>query len=176
MSKKSEGATGSVLGSILRFIFVGLQLFFKIIFRLLWFLGLWIPGVYIIFGVALHYIFGFNPLDWELEGQLYFSGLIACAVCSIVITIRNIIIKPVKSVYKGYKKPVWKKEKEQQPIKKEEIKIPNKDIAKEETEKTRPSIYYSTIEENTLIHEFEDRFEIYRIEDNKAKLERVEYK
>lgn len=179
MSKKSGCMAGSVIGSILRFFISGIQLLIKIIMQVLFYTGLWIPAIYILFGFILYWAFGFNPLDWHLEGQLYVSGLIACTLCSLVITIRNIIVKPAKSVYKGYKKPIWTRKKsdgdEVVVVKKQTADKVDVNIA-EEIQKPRPSIYYSTLEENTLIHEYDDRFEIYRIENNKARLERVEYK
>lgn len=179
MSKKSGEKAGSIIGSIIKFFLTGITLLIKIILRLLLFLGLWIPAVYILFGVALYFIFGFNPLDWHLEGQLYVSGLIACSLCSLVVAIRNIIVKPAKSVYKGYKKPIWKKPEDDD---KEEIIISKRkkeeidERVVEDIKKPRPNIYYSTIEENTLVHEYEDRFEIFTIVNNKARLDRVEYK
>ncbi len=40
----------------------------------------------------------------------------------------------------------------------------------------RPTIYMSAVEENTLIHEYADRFEVYRLNGGEKVLDRVEYK
>ncbi len=40
----------------------------------------------------------------------------------------------------------------------------------------QPIIYMSAIEENTLIHEYENRFEVYRLNGGEKVLDRVEYK
>jgi hypothetical protein len=171
MSKKQGCMAGVMLGSLIKFFLTGFWMLIKVIASLIWFFGLWLPAAYALFGLILYWVFGFNPLKLELEGQLYISGFIACCLCSIVISIRNLIVKPAKSILYGYKKPVWKKSGRKQAP----------DAAKPQTDElnsfqVRPSIYYSTLEENTLIHEYPDRFEIYRIADNKARLERVEYK
>lgn len=42
--------------------------------------------------------------------------------------------------------------------------------------KEEPKIYLSKVESNTLIHEYEDRFEVYKMKDGKAVKDRVEYK
>ncbi len=44
------------------------------------------------------------------------------------------------------------------------------------TNKEEPKIYLSKVESNTLIHEYEDRFEVYKMKDGKAVKDRVEYK
>lgn len=176
--KKSGCMAGVAVGSALKAIAIGLMELTKLIGKLLIFFGLWLPFVYAVFGVILYYALHFNPFNWTLEGQLYTSGFVACVICSVIISIKNLIIKPVKSVAKGFKTPIWTKV----PIEEKENIAPitkrKKGIMDTSTilEKPRPSIYYSTLEENTLIHEYEDRFEIYRLEGNKAKLERVEYK
>jgi hypothetical protein len=39
-----------------------------------------------------------------------------------------------------------------------------------------PKIYYSALEKDTLVHEYEDRFEVFRIRDGRPILDKVEYK
>lgn len=40
----------------------------------------------------------------------------------------------------------------------------------------RPSVYFSAVEPNTLIHEYRDRFEVFHVHQGKTKLINVEYK
>lgn len=179
MSKDSGCMSGTVIGSMVRFFLAGTQLLIKIILQLILYLGLWIPGMYVLFGVILYYTLSFNPLDLQLEGQLYFSGLAACILCSIIITVRNIIVKPISSIYRGPKTPAISAREEAESGRDEDLNNQEKSARygkRHSYEIPRPSIYYSIIEEDTLIHEYEDRFEIYKVEENKARLERVEYK
>ena len=173
MSRKSGCAAGLILGSALRLLALILEFFIRLIANLLVFFGLWVPFLYSILGLCLYFFLDFNPLDWDLEGQLYFAGLAVCLVCSGVITIRNLVLKPAKSVVKGYKEPLWKKDREKK-VKKDMRAYPSETLREEIEE--RPNIYYSAIEEDTLIHEYSDRFEIFRLHDNRAKLDRIEYK
>lgn len=39
-----------------------------------------------------------------------------------------------------------------------------------------PKIYYSALEQDTLVHEYDDRFEVFRIRDGRPVLDKVEYK
>lgn len=40
----------------------------------------------------------------------------------------------------------------------------------------RPSVYFSAVEPDTLIHEYHDRFEVFHVQQGKTKLINVEYK
>ncbi|MDD4315885.1 MAG: hypothetical protein PHC84_01850 [Clostridia bacterium] len=177
MEKKNGCISGLALGSVLRFIVSTLELILKIVINLLVFFGLWLPLVYALFGLGLYLGFHFNPLDWTLEGQLYVSGFVTCVLCSLIITIRNLIVRPAKSVFYGFKTPLWTRKKDEN-IELVEIKKTKKKMKEpfEEKKIEKPKIYYSAVESNTLIHEYTDRFEIYKIENNKARLESVEYK
>ncbi len=177
MEKKDGCVTGLALGSVLRFIASALELILRIIINLLLFFGLWLPLVYALFGLALYLGLGFNPLDWQLEGQLYISGFVTCILCSLIITIRNLIVKPAKQVFDGFKTPLWQRKKDKN-IELVEIRKAKKTTieAKKPTKKEKPNIYYSAVEADTLIHEYSDRFEIYKIDNNKARLQSVEYK
>ncbi len=168
------------MGSAIKLLALFLELIIRIVANLLVFFGLWVPFLYSFMGLMLYLFLEFNPLDWTLEGQLYVAGLAASLVCSIIITVRNLVLKPAKSVFKGFKEPLWKKEKTQ---KKDELRSPKTE--REALQQghpapppndIRPQIYYSALEENTLIHEYPDRFEIYRLENNHARIDRIEYK
>jgi hypothetical protein len=102
-------SVGLFLGSALRIIFGIIKGILKIVYKLLVFFGLWIPVVYVIFGAILHRFTGFNPFGFSLYGTIYLSGFVAAVVCCIIIAVKNAVVKPARSVYEGYKNPIWKK-------------------------------------------------------------------
>lgn len=174
MEKNKGCGFGLFIGSTIKFVVMSFDLVAKFFARILLFFGLWLPALYAVFGLILFWIFGFNPFDFQLEGQLYISGFVACCICSLIITIRNLIVKPTKSIIYGYKKPLWQKPKRVYIDEEKEGDISSTKKTKDFEE--RPMIYYSKLEQNTLIHEFSDRFEIYHLQNNIAHLDRVEYK
>lgn len=236
--KKARPSAGSVIGTIIRSIAIALGFVLKIIFKALTLFGLWIPIAYSLFGVALYLIFHFNPFIFDTAGTLYLCGGIACVLGSAIISVKNVIIKPVKSIYEGYKHPLWEKvdenEKERKEsesryarykrIKKEEkfappeieafvaegkqtdygdLLAPLSDFnpSKCESEASRldwlpknidndiqnvkivatptaekPEVYFSVLEKDVLVHEYSDRFELFKVEGHKTIPIGVEYK
>jgi len=100
---------GFFLGSLLRFIVNIAVGILKVVCKLLIFFGLWIPLVYIIFGVVLNKTIGFNPLDFSLYSTIYLSGLIGAIVACVIIAVKNGVLKPAKSVYSGFVNPLGRK-------------------------------------------------------------------
>lgn len=47
---------------------------------------------------------------------------------------------------------------------------------RQRTASQSPKIYYSALEQDTLVHEYNDRFEVFRIRDGRPVLDKVEYK
>lgn len=240
--KQPEGcATGIFMGSVLRSIVEFSVFLLRIITKILIIFGLWVPAVYSIFGLIMYLGFSFNPFDFSLYSTIYLSGAVACIICSLIISVKNIIINPAKSIYKGYKHPIWEKkanEEEDVPFslqnrwevhnqaKKEasynppeiiemkqkkqypspEYLLPNDDFVdntkidsdkakislfpnwlpkKTEKQETivvstplieKPHVYFSKLEPELLVHEYDDRYELYRLEGNKTVPVRVEYK
>ncbi len=247
-AKKSEGCTsGLFIGSVLRSLTDFLLFLLRIIAKILVIFGLWVPAVYAAFGAVLYFAFSFNPFDFSLYSTIYLSGAVACIICSLIISVKNLIVKPAKSVYKGYKHPIWEKKEEEledgeeislknrwetynqtkkevelnppeieafQPKKEypaPEYLLPNEDFKqknKKESEKARitlfpdwlpkkveekkteekktvmvsepasekPEVYFSKLEPDLLVHEYSDRYELYRLEGNKKIPVRIEYK
>lgn len=211
MSMKTKGcALGLALGSALRAFIYLFNVILKGIAWVLVFFGLWIPFFYALGGVILYLIFHFNPFDGSQNSVLYLVGFGLCCVGSVIITIRKLILKPLKSVAEGYKKPLWTRKDEVNGNEEKEEEAPNKTKKRrervtkpEETEaekpllsenpsnkdsltqeesalprayREEPKVYYSTREPNTLIHEYNDRFEVYRVVGEHKFLDKVEYK
>lgn len=180
---------GLILGSILKLL-VGI--FKGVIFVLSWsivYLGLWVPFLYAIVGLVLFFTVQFNPFEWTTWGQLYFAGFIASVVAALIITVRNIILKPLKSVSDGYKNPVWKRNKEkEEPVR--ETPRPSRVSAKREEPEDEmppirktprayeeaPLVYESELEHGSIVHEYSDRFEVFVLKNGRLVLDKVEMK
>lgn len=242
---KIEGcSTGLFMGSLMRSIVEFVLFVVRILAKILIIFGLWVPVVYAIFGLVLNLSFDFNPFDFSLYSTIYLSGAVACIICSLIIAVKNLLINPAKSIYKGYKNPLWERPKEvkedkedipytlknrwevygqtkkevelnppdikefkaKKPYPTPEYLLPNDDFrnkTKSESDKARitlfpnwlpkkvekqetvmvstpqvekPFIYFSKLEPNILVHEYQDRYELYRLEGNIAVPVRVEYK
>lgn len=201
IKKKAGCALGLMFGSFLKLLTAILNITVHFLAAVFSFFGLWLPFIYALIGFILYFAFKFNPFEGGTEGQLFIAGFAASCICALVITIRNLIIKPIKSTLTGYANPIW----EDANKKLEEYRRPNVRIRQPEKrvyadrreeecgkrepsrpreygkriaagEYEKPEIYYSKLEEGLLVHEFSDRFELYRIVGDRAKLERVEYK
>lgn len=247
MIKKAKGcAFGLLIGTLLRTLIVVVEFLSRLLAKVLVLFGLWIPLIYAIFGVILYYVFHFNPFDFSIYSTLYLSGAAACVVSSLIISIRNIILRPAKSVYDGYKHPLWERHRDEN-IEKEEEEFqdyvlkkraeklvpeeiedfsthkyrkkqveflpPNEDFAPKELASSvksapiydryaynvnfndnkpsftnkepmlapairqeKPQVYFSKLEPELLVHEYSDRFELFKIVNHRSVLDRVEYK
>lgn len=241
MLKKTKGcAFGVVFGTLFKAIVKIIDVLFRVIAKVLVFLGLWIPLVYALFGFVLYLFFDFNPFDLSVYSTLYLSGALACIFCSLIIGIRNLLIRPTQSFFEGFRHPLWEKDREEKmKLEEEEIK---KSLTKRERKKLsppepdeiktyksrpinmdflppkqkkhrhikqiadfaaapayetsrynenlynhnpppdtvitveRPRVYFSRLEPDLLIHEYNNRFEVYRIVNNNSVLDRIEYK
>lgn len=222
MLKKSTGcALGLFTGTILRFIVLVGQFLVTLIAKLLIVFGLWVPLIYAGIGGILYLATDFNPFDFSLYGTLYLSGAVATILCSLIISVKNIILKPAKSVVEGYKHPIWQHGKDEDgealPSEKSlkglalikeskraeklapprissydrrerkkserEVFSPQNNLSSPELPdfippltNEMPKIYFSAVEPDTLIHQYSDRFEIYRFENNRKVLDRIEYR
>ncbi len=241
--EKKRPDAGTFIGTIIRSVVVVLGFILKVICKACTLLGLWIPIVYSLFGVALYLIFKFNPFNFDTLGTLYLCGGIACIIGAAIIAVRNLIVRPVKSIYNGYKHPLWekaedvkntekkeaesrwsryKKEKETEKFlppevpkwentaaerkvdygsflaplddfdevlkeeRSEKISLdwlpkrnssePEKVNIVAETPTEKPQVYFSVLEPDILVHEYSDRFELYRVNGHKTTPVGVEYK
>ena len=107
--KRARPNAGEVTGSVLRSFFDFLLFLFKIIFKFLKLFGLWIPLIYALFGLIMHWAFCIDPFKFDTLGTLYLCGAIACIIGAAIISVSNIIVKPAKSIIKGFRNPIWKR-------------------------------------------------------------------
>lgn len=233
---RARASAGEVTGSVLRSFFDFLVFLFKIIFKFLKIFGLWIPLLYALFGLILYWAFRFDPFKFDALGTLYLCGAIACVIAAAIISVKNVVVKPAKSIIKGFRDPVWKrktqeeyenadkaeviksdkKESKLNPPKIEEyvesdekimerLFLPVDDFQPEGKEigdkkyssypdwlpeidehgenhvvsvykNEVPQIYFSKLEPDIMVHEYSDRFELFRLEGTKTIPVRVEHK
>lgn len=214
--------SGEYFGSAVRAVTTALKTVCRGIGRFLKFFGLWPAVIYALFGLILYLVFSFSPFDESLNAKLYLGGFMATVVCAVIITGRNLIVRPVKNVVRGYKNPLWKRNAEEpqeaepepvsrkkgtpykktkrlEPARTEEADAPaprgsypprsdapyayyNTPEAPYPPEAYRmaaqekPKKYFSKVDPDALIHEYSDRFEVYRMVDGRPVRDKVEYK
>ena len=172
------------MGKVLSIAFTGLLFGVKILYwilkaivtllgKILVFFGLYIPGIYLIFGAILtkFSVLSFSVQDTRLN--LFILGLILCVVCALIITVRNILVKPFKTALTNLKNDAKKEFVDNRPK-----------MKKSSTDKPRrhaeyyPLVYRSQIYPDITVHEYEDRFELFRDTPNgkKQKFFKTEYK
>lgn len=64
--------------------------------------GLYVPFFYFLYGLIIHLTLGVVLFDFSTNSQLYLLGLLLCLVSSVIISVRNIILTPLKSALKFY--------------------------------------------------------------------------
>ena len=89
-----------------------LKLFFKllkttiqVLSSLFVFLGLYIPLFYVFFGLILLAATDFTFGGTGTDQILYYIGLALCCVASAIITIRNLLVRPISSIFASFRKP-----------------------------------------------------------------------
>lgn len=242
MSKIQRRTTGELVKIILEGVWNVSTGIIRLLLRLFFVTGIWIPTAYALLGVVLYYGFDIQILDFEIYSIIYLCGACACVVGFLFIFVKNVIIQPVKN-YKERKKrrkemvdkPGYsgiKDETEEQnvnPIEQEEFKVStdvsevvkpeprlqvtnnaDEDIIKkliasdleryenslsqkkkeqanaEQEEQMfsqvksepmeRPQVYFSSLQDNLLVHEYSDRYELFIVTNGKPRFKGVEYK
>ena len=188
--------TGVALGSVFRAVFYLIGVIVKVLASVLVFTGLWVPALYALLGCVLYLVYQFDPLNNQgLYEYLYLSGAVITIIIALVIFIRNLIVNPIKKAVTGDDgTEPWKKKKEKKRLEKalerEERDAKKRETARQKEEKEEipifdepiyekreePNIYLSKVEADTLIHEYSDRFEVYKLVDGRAIKDKVEFK
>ena len=207
MSKKSaRSAKGNNVDTVVNGFFKIIGGLFKLLFKAIIMLGLWVPILYALFGVVLHYTLGFEPFDFSTFSTFYIVGGIVCIVIVVIISAYNVLINPLKRAFSKkktaeeratektelqppltesrQKRSIFgrKKTSSVRPVQKETDAsdysdaqsldwIPKQDPATDATASDyvgeRPDVYFSTLKPDILVHEYHDRFELFRVEGNK---------
>lgn len=145
--------------------------------------GLWVPFLYML--VALIPIIGYD-LDitvMSTNSFIFYVGLVLSIIASIILTIRNLIVKPIKDI-KSYKKRKSEYKARKELAKRRELyrnnpdkyyaiygdviphtdsellKLTNKNRDNLPTE--TPRIYRSDVNFDIIVHEYKEYFDVYR--------------
>lgn len=193
---------GMALATILKLVFYIVSTAIKLIANIMVFFGLYVPFFYLIYGELLILFAGFTITPYTSNLGLFLFGLVICMFCSIIITIRNMIIKPVKAVF-GRNDKNYQIDYDRRPIRRPPpiryyggdyprpkrylppprrseqygyltIDSPTEYIDRFDKYYEHPEIYRSEVNQDLIIYEYSDRFEIY--EHNGNNLDYVETK
>lgn len=155
-----------------------------IIARIMLLLGLWVPFFYIVISIIIMLSFKTNILSMTGYNYLYIIGLILCIIISVIITIRNLLLKPIKELI-NYRKVQLEYDKRKAEAREKRLyeknpkryfatkgKLPDEDSeyynkkGKITNIDELPKIYRSEINNEIIIHEYKDKFEVFLEKEN----------
>ncbi|MDR3186504.1 MAG: hypothetical protein LBU04_06870 [Christensenellaceae bacterium] len=220
IEQKESTTAGLFFGSLFRLIFASLKIAFMFLFKIIILFGLWLPLVYAGFGLILYVSIGFNPFEGVLYKDVYVTGFSLCMVGAVIISVRNIFIKPFKGLRSNTK--VSDKNAVTQNRRQAETLVPVVAPMQNPMNQSReqymqqynafpaqyyhpsvspynmpqpypapymppfqqqagnfsesPAIYFSKKDRGLLVHEYSDRFELFRIVNGKPVLEKIDHK
>lgn len=94
---KKKNSFGDIIGAIAGGFAAIIKGLIRLLLKVLVTFGLWLPALYALLGVILYYGADFNPFGFDVYSVIYLSGGVACVVCAIIISVRNVFVLPVKS-------------------------------------------------------------------------------
>ena len=155
----------SVILKIFRFI---LDVVVKILARILRITGLYVPLLYAIYILVLYAIFRFDLSTPSTETTLFYIGLTTSFVCAVVIFVKN-LSKP----FAIFKRKTVKVHYENDD---DGMRDTERRLISREREEERPDIYWSRLYPDLLVHEYHDRFKLYKRINGEMRLVKIEYK
>ncbi len=180
--KKEKKGLFYFLGCVFKVVFSIIKLIIMVVWKVLRVTGLILPMLYAIAGLILYLLVGFNPFLFRdgpmfVECILYAVGFGLSCLAALIISIKNLVIKPASSFKQGFDATLVKKDKKEE----DNVEMPEKglqDVRIEEPKTSyheKPKVYFSEMQ-NRLIHEYRDRFEVFILKGKEEVLEKVEYK
>lgn len=171
----------------------------KAIANVIVYLGMYIPFFYCVFALMMYGLFNLDFQTLNPNSTLILAGLVLSLVCAIIITIRNTVVRPFSSLFDFWRReevPTYRGEAQRylvrhrsqtdryyeddyriRPEHHSDYRIQNDSYAQKGYGPEIPMIYYSEREPELLIHEYEDRFEVFRDDGRQPKRYlRTEYK
>lgn len=151
----------------------------------LYFFGLWAPAVYALFGLFLHIFLRFDPFAYDALSVAYLAGFGLSVLLAAFLAFRNLVGNPIQNTLSSLKRftsataseekpaPIPQKRRRSTPAAARPAAVASSAAA---PSPEAPDVYWSAVEPQTLIHEYRDRFEVYRMNDGKRTLKKVEYK
>ena len=132
------GAVSAALGAAAKLLITGVRYAFKAVRTF----GLYVPMIYLAYGGVLWLAFGFTLFEDSVDGKLYIFGFALSLGCSVVITVRKLIVKPLGEYFRG---EVIEYDKER--------KSPHTPEA--------PKIYRSRVNRGVIVYEYAHRYDLY---------------
>ena len=134
----------------------------EVIAKLIIYLGLWAPLLYLAYGGILKLIYkDFYMFSLDTNSILYFVGLILCLGISVIITIKNLIVKPFKKIFS----------------RKDVIKYDDNDERKlKKNMPEAPKIYKSRVNPGVIVYEYKNRYDLYEEHTGQLVLVSTEFK
>jgi len=144
----------SILGVIVKIIKFILNVVIKSSVKILSFTGLYVPFFYCLYVLFIYIIFKTDFSAPSVEATLFYVGLSVSLACAVVILFRK-LTSPFR--------PTAQKDNRRS------LREPNR-----QTEK--PEIYWSELYPDILVHEYKDRYKLYKRKNGELRLFKIEYK
>lgn len=132
---KSGFLMGFAGASILRVVIKFLGYVVRALSTIMLYFGLYIPFFYMLYGLIIYLTLGVQLFDFSVNSQLFLLGLLLCLISSVIISVRSVILAPIKSV----------------------LKYMDRRSAPEQ-----PLIYRSTVLPDLIIYEYSNRYDVFR--------------
>ena len=147
------------IGGIFYYIIKSIIRFFNtlcyFLFDFLTFTGLYIPLLYSIYS-AFIFLAGLKLSPFSVDAMLFYIGLILSFVCSIIITVKKLIINPASKLKDKFRRNRYNFHS-------------RKNSSFFGSKKESPLIYRSLRRPDWIIYEYYDKFEVYEEKGKKLK-------
>lgn len=148
--------------------------------HILLYFGLWIPAIYMIIAGILMLTGGLDITTINVNSIIFYIGLALTLIGSLIITIRHLIIKPIRQMLESEraKRELWERkenEKKQRLYEKKPIKyfkkyeggMPHKSHPYYDPNIDRkgfipPKVYRSSKNPSIIIHEYSNHFKVFQ--------------
>ncbi|MEG2454384.1 MAG: hypothetical protein RSB20_05920, partial [Clostridia bacterium] len=121
----------------------------RVVSYLLLFFGLYLPFFYLLYGLIIHLLLEVKLFDFSANSQLFLLGLLLTIVSAVIISVRNLVMIPLRNVI-AY--------------------CDRKNLPEQ------PEIYQSQLQPDLTIYEYKNRFDVYRRSNGRLLFLRTEYK
>lgn len=119
--------------------------------------GLYVPMAYLLYGAVLYFAFGFGLFVAGTDGGLYILGFALSVVCAAIITVRHLLVQPLRDYFGG-----------------EVIEYEGKRRSKRTPE--APKIYRSRVNPGVIVYEYSNRYDLYEKRGDGLTLVKTEWK
>ena len=150
---------GSTVTAILAVVLKGAKYVGEFVGKLIYYLGLYFPILYALYGVVLYFAFDFNPFVLDVNGKLFMFGFALSCLAMIIKAVKNLIIKPYRKHVKGTSVVEYGSDEK---------------LSKHAPE--APTIYKSKVNPGIIVYEYNNRYDLYEEYEDGLRLVDTEYK